>query len=266
MQYVPAMPSYQLDEDQKRCWDQNGYALLRHCLSSQETTALQQWTRELSEWPETPDAWMKYFESQAKLLCRVENFIPYHPALKAFLLDKNLLGFLTSLMGEEAILFKEKINFKLPGGSGFAPHQDAPAFTTFNQNYHITMMVAIDPSTTSNGCLDVVDGMHNQGLLGQATDGTIDASIIEALAWRPIEMEPGDVLFFDSYVPHRSGPNMSQDARRALYITYNRASEGDCREQYYRHKREVFPPEIERIAGIDYSQGAQTYNLANPIR
>jgi hypothetical protein len=29
------------------------------------------------------------------------------------------------------VLFKEKINFKLPGGSGFTPHQDSPAYITF---------------------------------------------------------------------------------------------------------------------------------------
>jgi hypothetical protein len=31
------------------------------------------------------------------------------------------------ILGEETELFKEKINFKIPGGDGFKPHQDSQA-------------------------------------------------------------------------------------------------------------------------------------------
>ena len=94
---------------------------------------------------------MKYFENSSKtgerLLCRVENFIPYHDGLRALLTDGDVMRILSELMGEQAVLFKEKINAKLPGGSGFTAHQDAPAFITFGQRYHITMMIAVDDST-----------------------------------------------------------------------------------------------------------------------
>jgi ectoine hydroxylase-related dioxygenase (phytanoyl-CoA dioxygenase family) len=163
------------------------------------------------------------------------------------------------------VLFKEKINFKLPGGAGFEPHQDAPAFTTFGQCYHITVMVSIDAGTRENGCLEVVDGCHGAGLLPQAKDGTLDRAWADAQVWKPLETRPGDVLFFDSYVPHRSGPNRSGAPRRALYVTYNRESDGDYRSQYFAQKRAAFPPECERKLGIDYSAAARVYNLGNPI-
>ena len=65
--------------------------------------------------------------------------------------------------------------------------------------------------------------------------------------------EPGDVLFFDSFVPHRSGPNRTSVQRRVLYVTYNGASAGDSRERYYADKRASYPPDCEREAGKDYS-------------
>jgi 2-aminoethylphosphonate dioxygenase len=34
-------------------------------------------------------------------------------------------------------------------------------------------------------------------------------------------------------VPHRSGPNRTAHPRRALYLTYNAASEGNLRQAYY---------------------------------
>jgi hypothetical protein len=74
------------------------------------------------------------------------------------------------------------------------------------------------------------------------------------------------LVFFDSYIPHRSATNDSLRPRRSLYVTYNRAAEGDRRDDYYADKRRSFPPEIERVAGVDYAAQAGPYNLANPIR
>jgi hypothetical protein len=59
--------------------------------------------------------------------------------------------------------------------------------------------------------------------------------------------------------------NRSNGPRRAAYITYNELSQGDCRDAYYTHKREVFAPAIERVAGRDYSNTGR-YNIGNPIR
>ena len=64
--------------------------------------------------------------------------------------------------------------------------------------------------------------------------------------------KPGDAMFFDSYAPHRSGPNLTDRSRRVLYVTYNRASDGDHRVQYFADKRKSFPPDIEREPDKEY--------------
>jgi len=256
-----------LDEHDRVQWQGQGYVLLKQQLSATQRIDLPGWVDELAAWPEAPGRWMKWYESvgASRQLCRVEDFVDHHGGLAAFLEHSQLSGVLERLCGEPTVLFKEKINFKLPGGSGFEPHQDAPAFTTFGQRYHVTVMIAVDPATEENGCLEVVDGFHGAGLLPQAPDGTLDRAWADAQVWKPIEMDPGDVLIFDSYVPHRSGPNRSRSPRRALYVTYNRASDGDFRRAYFARKRAAFPPECERSPGHDYTAAASVYNLGNPI-
>ncbi|MBI3555844.1 MAG: phytanoyl-CoA dioxygenase family protein [Deltaproteobacteria bacterium] len=259
-----------LTESELKFWKENGYLLLRDFVSPAEQKTLGTWTKELANLPETPGKWMKYFEKSVtghdkRMLCRLENFIPYHAGFNEFLNDARKLAILSQLMEEPAILFKEKINFKLPGGKGFTRHQDAPAFTTFGQTYHITMMVALDAATVENGCLEVVKGHHKKGTLPQAPDGTIRQDVIDSLRWEPITMNPGDFLFFDSYLPHGSASNRSAAPRRALYVTYNKESEGSRREAYFAHKRDTFPPECERVPGVDYMSKAGVYNLGNPI-
>jgi ectoine hydroxylase-related dioxygenase (phytanoyl-CoA dioxygenase family) len=256
-----------LDESQCAQWRRHGYVLLRQNLSVYQREELARWVEELAAWPEAPGKWMKWYERSGdrRQLCRVEDFVDHHAGFAAFLERSELAAVLAQLCGEPAVLFKEKINFKLPGGAGFEPHQDAPAFTTFGQRYHVTVMVSVDPATVQNGCLEVVEGFHGTGLLPQAAYGTLDRAWSAAQRWKPIEMSPGDVLVFDSYVPHRSGPNGSQTPRRALYVTYNRASDGDYRRAYFARKRAAFPPECERAPGVDYTAAASVYNLGNPI-
>ena len=67
-----------------------------------------------------------------------------------------------------------------------------------------------------------------------------------------IPTAPGDVIFFDSFVPHGSYPNLSDARRRILYVTYNRAADGDHRDQYYADKRKNYPPDCEREPGKVY--------------
>jgi hypothetical protein len=256
----------ELCEDSWRSWRKNRYLVLQGALDAVERQELGRWTEELAAWVETPGKWMKYFEpGPARLLCRVENFLPYHEGLRALLRRADLLRCLEELMDEQPVLFKEKLNFKLPGGGAFAPHQDAPAFTSFGQTYHVTLLLSADRMTPDNGCLELVDGFHDMRTLPQEADGTLRSDVVDSLPWRPLPLDPGDLVLFDSYVPHRSGPNRSTEPRRALYVTYNRASEGDRRDEYFALKRRAFPQECERVPGAALDEASQIFNLGNPI-
>ena len=254
-----------LSGEQLASWQEKGFLHLRDWYDAEEMTSIIAATGEMQVWPEAPGKWMKYFEQPGgdRMLCRVENFLQYQPLFDRVARGASTLRLLSQLMDAEAVLFKEKINFKLPGGQGFAPHQDAPAFTSFGQRYHITMMLSIDESTRDNGCLEIAETPKLDSLLPMNGDLTIAPGTVEAMTWRPVETSPGDLVLFDSYLPHRSGINGSSVARRALYATYNRMLEGDCRDQYFEKKRASFPPEVERVAGVTYDEGV--FNVGNPV-
>lgn len=272
---VPALDTYRemlarnrvdpLTRAQLASWEENGFLKIEGWFAAQEISALREAVAELEALPETAGKWMKYFEqtTNGRQLCRVENFIGYQLQLAQLVSGSATLRLVSALFGERAALFKEKINFKLPKGKGFIAHQDAPAFTSFAQSFHITLMFSFDAATTANGCLEVVRGGHGAGLLPTATDLTIDPQTRNTLDWMPVPMAPGDLLLFGSFLPHRSGDNDTDDPRRALYATYNMASEGEVRDQYFSAKRASFPPEIEREPGKQYDPGV--FNVGNPV-
>lgn len=254
-------------------YQEQGYLHITDLFTTSEKQDIINAVTEIASWPETPGKWMRYYEphriTQEKILCRIENFIPYSPVLQKYLTDGKIMDILEKIHAEPVLLYKDKINFKLPGANGFAAHQDSPAFTSQGQKHHITALIAIDPMTIENGCLDIAINRkniwQNCEVLQHTTKGAILPEICDTLDWKPVPMQPGDVLIFGSYIPHRSGPNLTNASRRALYVTYNSQSEGDKHEQYYRDKRRAFPPECERNPGTDYGEGAKIYNFGNPI-
>ena len=182
--------------------------------------------------------WEHHYEltDAGRRLARTENFTPCSPLLRALLCEGAIPAVASALLGEPALLYKEKINYKAAGGAGFSPHQDKPAYPFVDQV--LSVMVAVDDATTENGCLEVVTGCH-QAVLAQDDRGCIDETIVARLLWAPVELAAGDTLFFHALTPHRSGPNRSTRDRRALYPTYNGASEGDLREAYYAERRRL---------------------------
>jgi len=219
--------------------------LLTRTLDADGVEDLRRWIDEVAAWPDDAGDWLHHREltDDGPRLCRSENFTPFHDGLRALLTTGPMLDTASALLGEPAVLYKEKVNYKLPGGAGYAPHQDAPAYPFVAA--HVSCMIAVDDATVDNGCLEVVSGRHYD-VLPMDDVGCVRADVVEQLDWAAVEVRAGETLWFHSRTPHRSGPNTSTTARRALYPTYNALSEGDLREDYYCEKLAEF---AKRSAG-----------------
>jgi 2-aminoethylphosphonate dioxygenase len=245
-----------LTAEQMAAYREQGWLLARGFVAPPELEALARWTDELVARPEEPGKHMVYCEpslhdAARRIIQRIENFCPYHVGFDAFVRHGRLREAVEQLLGAPACLFKEKINFKMPGGAGFEPHQDQQAGWSRYASMFITAMVTIDRATIENGCLEMGDGARLSDLIG-AEWRPLTAEEMKSFSLVPVPTEPGDVLFFDSYAPHASKPNMTDRPRRILYLTYNAAAEGDHRARYFAEKRENFPPDVERRPGIEY--------------
>ncbi len=196
---------------------------------------------------------MMYFEqskldNNRRILSRMEDIEPYHAGFSELFTKSEIQQITSQLFHDDSVLFKDKINFKMPGGDGFKAHQDVQAGWDKYGKLHITALISIDASTIENGCLEMAGGYHDRGLIGEKWKPLEENS----LDYESIPTQPGDAVFFDSFVPHRSGPNLTNDKRRVLYVTYNAAAEGDKRRKYYDDKRLSYPPDIERLTDKEY--------------
>ena len=232
---------------------QDGFLVVPGFFDAAATADLLRWTEDLADAPEAPGRHWVYHEDSLtepgrRVIQRIENFCPFHPGFDEMVRRGALARWTAALMGGPVVLFKEKINFKMPGGPGFKAHQDQQAGWTRYAPLFVTALVTLDPATLANGCLEMVPGHHREGLIGAEWKPLEESD----LALQAVPTEPGDVIFFDSFAPHASKPNLTDRPRRILYLTYNLASDGDHRALYYAEKHAAFPPDIERDGSTSY--------------
>ena len=137
------------------------------------------------------------------------------------------------LLGGEVYHYHSKMIMKDPEvGGAWAWHQD---YGYWYQNGCLfplmaSALIAVDPATPENGCLQVLRGSHQMGRIDHVLTGDqagADPERVEEARKRLelvyCEMKPGDVLFFHSNVLHRSDRNRSAHPRWALICCYNAA-------------------------------------------
>lgn len=241
-----------LTEAQIADFSRDGYVVVPGAFDAEDAITIERWTREVTELPEEPGKhWVFHEDSSldgSDLINRIEYIRRFHDGFAE--LTDVLAAPAAQALGEDVVLFKEKINFKMPGGGGFEPHQDSQAGWEDYASNFVNVMVCIDEATRENGCLELAPGQNRNGLLRGMEPLTEDD--IKDMEFIAHPTKPGDIALFDAYTPHRSDPNPTQTTRRMYYATYNRAAEGDHLEEYYADKRCTYPPDIERIAGREY--------------
>ncbi|WP_436517818.1 phytanoyl-CoA dioxygenase family protein [Ekhidna sp. To15] len=247
------MEKITLTESQKEFWFKNSYLVFKGVFTK-EISKISNWVKDISKWPLDMSKQLNFYEMHnPEQLSRIENFVPYHQELGNLLVNDTILPLISELMGEEAILYKDRINFKAPGGGAHSAHQDGVAYESgslraFDADVvpYISILIGIDPATKENGCLEVVPNwaLNDLSILPMESPdpdhpnfSKMAQSVENQLEWLQLETGPGDVVLFTERLPHRSAINNSNTGRRILYGVYNPKAMGDMREKYYEDKR-----------------------------
>lgn len=100
--------------------------------------------------------------------------------------------------------------------------------------------IAVDRATRENGCLQVLRGSHLAGRIEHTLAGDqagADLERVGELSKRlelvHVEMEPGDVIFFDCNLLHRSDQNRSEHPRWSMICCYNAARNDPYKEAHH---------------------------------
>lgn len=102
-------------------------------------------------------------------------------------------------------------------------HQDGGGSWHIDRDPLVTVWTALDPATVENGCVQVVAGTHQLGILseqGHTITPEQEARFCPMESIVDLELEPGEVMILHNWLLHRSGVNRSDISRRAFSACY----------------------------------------------
>ena len=155
-----------------------------------------------------------------------------------WLIDPRIDEVMTTLLGRSPYAVQTMVYFKPPGSRGQALHQDN-FYLKADPGTCVAAWMALDRVDEANGCLEVVPGSHRWPILcTEKADTTVSFTDVTVPlpstgSAVPVEMEPGDVLFFHGALVHGSNPNVTTDRFRRALIGHYIQGEAERVAQYY---------------------------------
>lgn len=230
-----------LSADQRAAYERDGFVLVRGFFDAEEAALL----RDAME--QDPAIRSHFYDRGDAEGGRTKIALWNHPGDSVYGLAarcEKMVDTMEDLIGGEVYHYHSKLTAKEPyEGGAWEWHQDYGYW--YNNGCLFpdmaSAMIALDRSTRSNGCLQVLRGSHR---LGRIDHGLLDGQQVGADLTRVeeakkrlelvyAEMEPGDVLFFHCNTLHRSDQNRSGDRRWTLICCYNARSNDPYREHHH---------------------------------
>jgi ectoine hydroxylase-related dioxygenase (phytanoyl-CoA dioxygenase family) len=252
-------PFRRITDDQARSFNERGYFVLENALDRESVERAAQ--------------------AIAPFEAKVEEYLRAQPTRRAFIAEADGISFTVHLVKRSAVLrelsagpvfadlchdligpevrfYWDQAVYKKPEYlKPFPWHQDN-GYTYIEPQAYLTCWVALTDATVENGCPWVIAGGHLRGTLKHHLTelGWVcrDEDGAEAIA---APVRAGGMVVFSSLMPHRTGPNLTREVRKAYILQYApdgaRVAETNapCNvpdRQYFilRHGARVAPPPL----------------------
>lgn len=264
--FMSASTFHRLSPEHLTAFERDGFFFLRQLFDAEET-------RLLREAMETDPAIRSHFYDRRDTAGLATKMAVWnHPGQSVYGLaarSQRVVDTMEVLLGGEVYHYHSKLTAKEPReGGAWEWHQD---YGYWYHNgclfpYMASVMVALDPCTRDNGCLQVLRGSH---LMGRIDHVCVEGNQVAAAPERVeqakqvcelvyCEMQPGDALFFHCNTLHRSDANRSNDRRWTLLMCYNAARNNPVKEHHhprYTPLEKVDDGAIKR-AGLKFADAA----------
>jgi ectoine hydroxylase-related dioxygenase (phytanoyl-CoA dioxygenase family) len=220
-----------LSREQIEAYDEKGFLVIEGFLTPEE---LEEWraategaVRQRLEEEGTylnnqqdPDAYYARVFTQCLKLAET------HAGMRMLMHDPRLGKVAAALAGVDGIrIWHDQALIKPPFGNPTAFHLDNP-YWSFSSRRSISIWVALDDATLTNGCLFYLSGTHKTARFDNVGIGQNIGDLLRVYTeWREIEpvacpCPAGSAVFHNGLTAHGAGANMTPRPRRAMTCAY----------------------------------------------
>lgn|SRR5215813_65662 len=224
-----------LNKDQVDHFHQNGYVFVEQLFDAEEVNLLLQVAKADQQ---IMDGALERRDSSTGISKLWLTDALGDDVFSAVVRSHRVVNAMEQLLEGEVYHYHHKVMLKEPFvGGAWEWHQD---YGYWYSNFCLfplmaSCLIALDPATKANGCLQVIKGSHHLGRVDHGKTGDQTGAdmerVTEALKYQELvhcEMERGTALFFHCNLLHRSDANRSSNPRWSLICAYN-AARNPCR-------------------------------------
>ena len=143
-------------------------------------------------------------------------------AAKALSAHPAILGLCADLIGPDVRLYWDQAVYKKTEKPRRVPWHQDNGYTYVEPQEYLTVWLALTDATEENGCPEVAPGAPPAGHARCTTTSTRSAGSASRRArrrWRR-RCAAGGAVVFSSLTPHRTGPNLTDEVRKAYILQY----------------------------------------------
>jgi len=214
-----------LTREQCAQFDRDGFVVIRDALP---VDAIAHVRSEIDAFERTVDEFLRtrdderLFIAEAGAITFTTHIVAKSEAMKAFATHDLFVGLARDLIGPDVNMYWDQAVYKKPEKPRRFPWHQDNGYTFVEPQQYLTCWVPLTAATVDNGCPWVAPGLH--------TYGTLAHHYVDPLGWECLDgappnacaapVAPGDIVVFSSLTPHMTGPNLTDDVRKAYILQY----------------------------------------------
>jgi ectoine hydroxylase-related dioxygenase (phytanoyl-CoA dioxygenase family) len=214
-----------LTAEQARRFDEQGFLLLPDVFTADEVAAVR---ATVDRFEAEADEHLRrrhggrLMIAEAGAITFATALVTRSPELAAFARHPGLAALGLDLVGPDVNLYWDQSVYKKPEKPRRFPWHQDNGYAYIEPQQYLTCWVPLTDAHAANGCPQVAPGVHRRG--------TLDHTYVEPLGFecfaeppvapQVVEAPVGSVVVFSSLTPHLTGPNTTDDVRKAYILQY----------------------------------------------
>ena len=220
-------PFRRVTDDQAAQFDRDGYVVIEDLI---DRATLEAVTREIDGFEAKVETFLKTQPDERMMIAEAGALtVTLHIAsrsqvLRDLVMSEPLTDLCADLIGPDVNLYWDQAVYKKPEKPRRVPWHQDNGYTYTEPQQYLTVWLALTDATLDNGCPHVAPGLHRMGTLAHY--------YVEPLGFECFEDPPppsgeatapvkaGGAVVFSSLMPHLTGPNLTDDVRKAYIVQY----------------------------------------------
>lgn len=224
--WADAQPTHDaLTTAQVRAFDADGFVVVQDVFTSDEVAAVR---HVIDGFEAEAEAALRELDDDRLFIAEADaiTFAPHvstrSPALAGFARHLALTALCADLVGPDVDLYWDQAVYKKPEKPRRFPWHQDNGYAFVEPQQYLTCWVPLTDARLENGCPQVAPGLHRLGTLAHTY---VDPLGYECFPEPPVDVAVaeagvGDVVVFSSLTPHLTGPNLTDEVRKAYILQY----------------------------------------------